>query len=63
MERYQETLDEEVTELAKQVDWAFAISIALLSALLLRGHAQSTPVQVFEKAVLVPFRHGVLIYG
>ena len=42
VERYQETFHDEVTELAKQVDWAFAISMALMSALLLRGHVQST---------------------
>ena len=53
MERFQETLDDEVIELAKQVDWAFAISVALLSTLLLRGHAQSTPIPLSEKVFLI----------
>ena len=52
VERYQETFDDEVTELAKQVDWAFAISMALMSALLLRGHLQSTPIPFSEKVLL-----------
>jgi hypothetical protein len=53
LERFQETFYDELTELVKQVDWAFAISIALLSALLIRGHAQSGPVPVSEKVFLI----------
>jgi hypothetical protein len=37
VERFQEVADYEVTELAKQIDWALAISMALLSALILKG--------------------------
>jgi hypothetical protein len=53
VERFQEVFDYELTELMKQVDWALAISIALLSALLLNGRAgQATPAPVYEKLFL-----------
>jgi hypothetical protein len=52
VERFQEVFDYELTELMKQVDWALAISIALLSALLLNGRGQATPVPFYEKLFL-----------
>jgi hypothetical protein len=44
VERCQETYDHQITEIYKQVDWAFGIAVALLSAFLLKGPAQPTPI-------------------
>jgi hypothetical protein len=52
VERYQEVADYELTELAKQIDWALAISMALLSALILKGGGQTADVPVSEKLFL-----------
>jgi hypothetical protein len=52
VERYQETFDDEVTELAKQVDWAFAISMAIMSALLLRVTCNRHQYPFSEKVLL-----------
>jgi hypothetical protein len=41
VERFQETADSELTELAKQIDWALAISTALLTALILNGSSET----------------------
>jgi hypothetical protein len=52
VERRQEVADYELTELAKQIDWALAISMALLSALILKGGDQTAGVPVSEKLFL-----------
>ena len=52
VERFQEVADYELTELAKQIDWALAISIALLSALILKGGGQTADVPGSEKLFL-----------
>jgi hypothetical protein len=53
VERFEEVADYELTELTKQIDWALAISMALLSALILKGGGQTPGVPGCEKPFLV----------
>jgi hypothetical protein len=58
VERFQEVADYEVTELAKQIDWALAISMALVSALILKGGVPGSE-KWFLVALLVSIGFGL----
>jgi hypothetical protein len=52
VERYQEIFDHQLTELEKQIDWALAASMALLSAVILHEGTQTSGVTLPEKLFL-----------
>lgn len=62
VERLQEVADYELTELTKQIDWALAISMALLSALILKGWGQTSgvPEKLFLGALVLSMGFGLV---
>jgi hypothetical protein len=52
VERFQETFDDQISEISRHVDWAFAIAIAPLLSFLLRTPALPGQTPFLEKAFL-----------